>query len=249
MTILFISDLHLGATYPEISDCLFRFLEEEAPKADALYVLGDLFEYWIGDDDLTPLHQAVIDAFNALSRKGVPIYFIHGNRDFMIGKAFAKSAGITLLPEHHVIDLYGKPTLIMHGDTLCIQDESYQRYRKKVHNPVLQFCYRLLPLSLRRKIGDKIRQKSEQKKEDRTCDAILDVDKNEVIRLMLDAGVTQLIHGHTHRPDIHKVPLKDKEGLRIVLGDWYQKGAVLICSATENSLETRPFKNKDIKRD
>lgn len=254
MTILFISDLHLGPSYPKITDCLLRFLEDEAPKASALYVLGDLFEFWIGDDDLTPLHQTVIAAFQALSEKGVPLYFIHGNRDFMIGKAFAKTAGITLLPEHFVMDLFGTPTLIMHGDTLCIQDESYQKYRKKVHNPVLQFFYSCLPLSFRRKIGDKIRKRSEEKKGKVQSSPIMDVCQDEVIRVMSEEGVTQLIHGHTHRPDIHVVPLKidhgddqkhsqeDHQGRRIVLGDWFTQGSVLRCNEDGCTLETLPFK-------
>lgn len=137
MTVLFISDLHLSPSHPEITDCFYRFLNDEAPLASALYILGDLFEVWVGDDDDVPLHHEVAAALKVLSDKGVAIYFIHGNRDFMIGKRFAKASGMTLLPEHTVIDLFGKPTLILHGDTLCIQDEGYQRYRKK--------CITLLP--------------------------------------------------------------------------------------------------------
>lgn len=242
MTTLFISDLHLGAAYPQITKCLLHFLEHDAPKASALYVLGDLFEFWIGDDDLTPVHQTVINAFKALSQKGVPIYFIHGNRDFMIGKAFAKTTGITLLPEHIVIDLYGVPTLIMHGDTLCTQDESYQKYRKKVHNPVLQFFYSCLPLSFRRKIGDKIRQSSELKKSKDQSSTILDVDQDEVIKVMSDVGVSQLIHGHTHRKDIHAVSLSNGQGRRIVLGDWFTQGSVLKCDQGGCTFETLDFK-------
>lgn len=238
MTVLFISDLHLNPLNPEITDCLLLFLTQEAPKADALYVLGDLFEFWIGDDDMTPLHQTVADAFFALNRCGVPIYYIHGNRDFLIGKQFAKAAGMILLPEHYVIDLYGTPTLIMHGDTLCVQDTSYQKYRKKVHNPFLQWLYSCLPLSKRRKIGDKIRQNSSAKNTAKSA-AILDVDAQEVIRVMVESGVTQLIHGHTHRPEIHAVPLGFAQGQRIVLGDWYSQGSVLVCNQEGCELETR----------
>lgn len=242
MTVLFISDLHLSPLEPKITDCLLLFLEQEAPKAEALYVLGDLFEFWIGDDDITPLNQTVADAFLALNRKGVPIYYIHGNRDFLIGKQFAKAAGMILLPEHHVIDLYGTPTLIMHGDTLCIQDKGYQKYRKKIRNPFLQWLFYRLPLPRRRKIGDKIRESSNARNSEISA-AILDVDAQEIVRVMLENNVTQLIHGHTHRPDIHTVQLNTTQGQRIVLGDWYTQGSVLICDQNGCKLETREMHN------
>lgn len=243
MTVLFISDLHLNPANPEITDCLLQFLVQDAPSADALYVLGDLFEFWIGDDDMTPLHQTVADAFLALNRQGVVIYYIHGNRDFLIGKAFASAAGMILLPEHYVIDLFGTPTLIMHGDTMCIQDKGYQKYRKKVRNPVLQWLYSRLPLAKRRKIGDKIRENSSAKNAQVSA-CILDVDADEIIRVMTQYGVTQLIHGHTHRPDIHLVPLGSTQGRRIVLGDWYTQGSVLVCNQLECELQTREITTK-----
>ncbi|NGN97976.1 UDP-2,3-diacylglucosamine diphosphatase [Grimontia sp. S25] len=240
MTVLFISDLHLSPTHPEITQCFLRFLKEDAPKASALYVLGDLFESWIGDDDGTPLQIEVADAFKALSDLGIPIYFIHGNRDFLVGKRFAKASGMTLLPEHHVIDLFGKPTLIMHGDTLCIQDEGYQRYRKKVHNPLIQWLFFRLPLFVRRRIGEKIRAGSTKSNMEKSQD-IMDVDQSEVLRVMKDSGVTQLIHGHTHRPDIHDIRIGNDPAQRIVLGDWYTQGSVLVCTEEGCTLQTRAF--------
>ncbi|CZF77755.1 UDP-2,3-diacylglucosamine hydrolase [Grimontia marina] len=240
MTVLFISDLHLSPTHPEITQCFLRFLKEDAPKASALYVLGDLFESWIGDDDRTPLQIEVADAFKALSDTGVPIYFIHGNRDFLVGKRFARASGMTLLPEHKVIDLFGKPTLIMHGDTLCIQDEAYQRYRKKVHNPFIQWLFFRLPLSVRRRIGEKIRAGSTKSNQEKSED-IMDVDQSEVQRVMKESGVKQLIHGHTHRPDIHDIQLDTDPAQRIVLGDWYTQGSVLVCTEEGCALQTRAF--------
>lgn len=240
MTILFISDLHLSPSHPEITQCFHRFLTEEASKAQALYVLGDLFESWVGDDDETPLHNEVAAAFRALSDSGVPIYFIHGNRDFLIGKRYAKAAGFTILPEQCVIDLFGKPTLIMHGDTLCIQDEAYQRYRKKVHNRFIQWLFFRLPLSYRQRIGEKLRAGSTKSNQQKSL-SIMDVDQDEVKRVMENTGVTQLIHGHTHRPAVHEISLGSDLAQRIVLGDWYTQGSVLVCTEEGCKLQTREF--------
>ncbi|PKF51612.1 UDP-2,3-diacylglucosamine diphosphatase [Enterovibrio nigricans] len=240
MTVLFISDLHLSPSHPEITHCFFRFLKEEATKASALYVLGDLFESWIGDDDETPLHLSVAAAFKSLHDHGVPVYFIHGNRDFLVGKRFAKLAEMTLLPEHCVIDLFGKPTLIMHGDTLCIQDEAYQRYRKKVHNRLIQWLFFRLPLRIRKNIGEKLRQSSSDSNQYKSYD-IMDVDPAEVVRVMNDENVTQMIHGHTHRPAKHEMNIGNQSARRIVLGDWYTQGSILRCTANGCELETRAF--------
>ncbi|PML81001.1 UDP-2,3-diacylglucosamine diphosphatase [Enterovibrio norvegicus] len=240
MTVLFISDLHLSPSHPDITDCFYRFLNDEAPLASALYILGDLFEVWVGDDDDVPLHHEVAAALKVLSDKGVAIYFIHGNRDFMIGKRFAKASGMTLLPEHTVIDLFGKPTLILHGDTLCIQDEGYQRYRKKVHNPFAQWLFMRLPLSYRKNIGSKIRKGSTESNQQKAED-IMDVDHDEVSRVMASENVMTMIHGHTHRPDIHTFSIGNDLAQRIVLGDWYTQGSVLACTKDGCKLETRSF--------
>lgn len=240
MATLFIADLHLSVDEPAISACFFDFLATEAVTADALYILGDLFEFWIGDDDPKPLYKQVARALKTLSEQGVPIYFIHGNRDFMVGNVFAKQAGVTLLPDAKLIDLYGTPTLIMHGDTLCTQDEAYQRYRKKVHNKPLQWLFRRLPLSIRQNIGNKIRQNSHEETPQKKAE-ITDVCQTAIDEQMRHFHATRLIHGHTHKPTIHPFTLDGQALERIVLGDWYQQGSVLVCDEHGCRLETRAF--------
>ncbi|KJG11264.1 UDP-2,3-diacylglucosamine hydrolase [Photobacterium kishitanii] len=240
MTTLFISDLHLSAERPDITACFLRFMAQETHAIDALYVLGDLFEMWIGDDEDSPFLQQVKQAFKTLTDAGTPCYFIHGNRDFLIGKRFSRETGIIVLPEHTVVDLYGTPTLILHGDTLCIEDQAYQRYRKKVHNPVIQWLFARLPLSYRIKVGDKFRQSSGKNNQAKS-QSIMDVTEAEVIRIMRDANVTQMIHGHTHRPDIHNLNIDGLPAQRIVLGDWYDHGSVLVYDINSYQLETRNF--------
>jgi len=236
----FIADLHLSADRPDITRCLTAFLADEAPKADALYVLGDLFEAWIGDDDINPFTTEVAHAFKALSDKGKPIYFIHGNRDFLIRDGFAKRAGMTLLPEREVVDLYGKPTLIMHGDELCTRDVEYQKFRKKARGWWWPRLMLLFPLSKRREIARKGREKSQSNTSNLNL-SIMDVTPEEVVNAMDAAHVSRLIHGHTHRPAIHDVTLPSGSGQRIVLGDWYTQGSVLKVSETDVELEQRQF--------
>lgn len=240
MTTLFISDLHLSADRPDITACFLRFMSTEARGIDALYVLGDLFEMWIGDDDDSPFHQQIKTAFRQLTDSGVPCYFIHGNRDFLIGKRFSQETGVELLPEHTVVDLYGTATLILHGDTLCTLDEGYQRYRKKVHNRFIQWLFFRLPLSYRQRIGEKMRSGSSQTNQAKS-QAIMDVTPEEVVHVMAELGVNQMIHGHTHRPDIHALSVNGEDGRRIVLGDWYDHGSVLVCTPQGCELETRDF--------
>lgn len=240
MTTLFIADLHLSAERPDITACFLRFIAQETHHIDALYVLGDLFEMWIGDDEDSPFLRQIKQAFKTLTDTGTPCYFIHGNRDFLIGKRFSRETGITLLPEHSVVDLYGTPTLILHGDTLCIEDQAYQRYRKKVHNPVIQWLFARLPLSYRIKVGDKFRQNSGKNNQTKS-QSIMDVTQAEVIRVMREANVTQMIHGHTHRPNIHNFDIDGIPAQRIVLGDWYDHGSVLVYNADGYQLETRNF--------
>lgn len=240
MTTLFIADLHLSAERPDITACFLRFMAQETHHIDALYVLGDLFEMWIGDDEDSPFLRQIKQAFKTLTDTGTPCYFIHGNRDFLIGKRFSRETGITLLPEHSVVDLYGTPTLILHGDTLCIEDQAYQRYRKKVHNPVIQWLFARLPLSYRIKVGDKFRQNSGKNNQTKS-QSIMDVTQAEVIRVMREANVTQMIHGHTHRPNIHNFDIDGIPAQRIVLGDWYDHGSVLVYNADGYQLETRNF--------
>lgn len=240
MTTLFISDLHLSADRPDITACFLRFMSTEARGIDALYVLGDLFEMWIGDDDDSPFHQQIKSAFRQLTDSGVPCYFIHGNRDFLIGKRFSQETGVELLPEHTVVDLYGSPTLILHGDTLCTLDEGYQRYRKKVHNRFIQWLFFRLPLRYRQRIGEKMRSGSSQTNQTKS-QTIMDVTPGEVVHVMAELGVNQMIHGHTHRPDVHALSVNGQDARRIVLGDWYDHGSVLVCTPQDCQLETRDF--------
>lgn len=240
MTTLFISDLHLSAERPDMTACFLRFMAEDTKNIDALYVLGDLFEMWIGDDEDSPFLQQIKQAFKTLTDSGIPCYFIHGNRDFLIGKRFSQQTGVQLLPEHCVVELYGKPTLILHGDTLCIEDEAYQRYRKKVHNKFIQWLFFRIPLSRRIKIGEKFRSNS-SKNNQMKSQSIMDVTPSEVVRLMQEFHVDQMIHGHTHRPDIHSLTVDNKPASRIVLGDWYEHGSILVVTPDGYQLETRNF--------
>ena len=240
MTTLFISDLHLSADRPDITACFLHFMSTEARGIDALYVLGDLFEMWIGDDDDSPFHQQIKSAFRQLTDSGVPCYFIHGNRDFLIGKQFSQETGVELLPEHTVVDLYGTPTLILHGDTLCTLDEGYQRYRKKVHNRFIQWLFFRLPLRYRQRIGEKMRSGSSQTNQTKS-QTIMDVTPSEVVHVMAELEVNQMIHGHTHRPDVHTLSVNGQDARRIVLGDWYDHGSVLVCTPQGCQLETRDF--------
>lgn len=236
----FISDLHLSANRDDINQCLFKFLLEKAPQADALYILGDLFEVWIGDDDQNNFTLSIAKAFNTLSQSGVPIYFIHGNRDFLIRQRFAKQAGFKILPEQMVIDLYGEPTLIMHGDELCTKDIDYQAFRKKARSWWWPRLMLSLPLSTRRKLAQKGRATSKQK-QSMLSDEIMDVTPEEVVSVMKILDVRRMIHGHTHRPAIHDLVINEQSAHRIVLGDWYEQGSVLKISANSIDLASLNF--------
>lgn len=229
MTTRFISDLHLSADRPDITALFKHFLQTEARQSDALYILGDLFDAWIGDDDLTPFHCEVMDALRELSDLGVPIYFIAGNRDFLIGKRFASRTGLILLPESAIIQLYGVPTLIMHGDTLCTLDTGYLKFRRIIRNPVLLAILTHLPLSWRRKIANKLRAGSKSQQPLTASQlARMDATESAICDAMQDAKVSRLIHGHTHRPGVHLHSLSSSlQGERIVLGDWYEHGSIL----------------------
>jgi UDP-2,3-diacylglucosamine hydrolase len=233
----FISDLHLSADRDDINQCFFEFLREQAPQADALYVLGDLFEVWIGDDDQNSFMLSIAKAFNTLRQSGVPIYFIHGNRDFLIRERFAKQAGFKILPEQVVIDLYGEPTLIMHGDELCTMDIEYQAFRKKARSWWWPRIMLSLPLTTRRKIARKGRATSKQK-QSKLSPEIMDVTSQEVITCMQKFAVKKLIHGHTHRPAVHRLEIDGQPAQRIVLGDWYDQGSVLKVSKEHTTLSS-----------
>ena len=236
MTTLFISDLHLDPERPAVTDLFLNFLATEATRAEALYILGDLFEAWIGDDDDAELGRVVASAFENLTDQKVPIYFIHGNRDFLLGEGFATASGIKLLPETQVIDLYGTPTLIMHGDTLCTDDVDYQTFRTQVRSPQWQAQMLSRPLTERRLIAGQFREGSREAMRTKAED-ITDVNLDTVVRTMRAHSVRQLIHGHTHRPAVHELTVDGKPARRIVLGDWYDQGSVLRCDAAGCRLE------------
>ena len=240
MTTFFIADIHLCAQEPAITAGFLRFLREDAPQADALYILGDLFEAWIGDDDPEPLHAQIAAALNQLHQQGVPCFFIHGNRDFLLGRRFARDSLMTLLPEKKVLELYGRRVLILHGDTLCTDDVSYQNFRNKVHNPLIQKLFLMLPLKWRLGIAAKMRANSKASNQGKSL-AIMDVNPQAVVSEMQAAGVEWMIHGHTHRPAVHDVPLGEKTGHRVVLGAWHEEGSMVKVTAENVELISFPF--------
>jgi len=241
MRTLFIGDLHLSENHPQITAAFFSFLEKETVNIDTLYILGDLFEVWIGDDERTPLMNEVAAKLSATSyRNGFKLFYIHGNRDFMLGKKYAKQANMSLLHEHTEIDLYGTKTLILHGDTLCLSDKSYQKMRKVIHNPILQFIFNLLPLALRKKIGWKIRTASQSKKSDKPR-YIMGVTQSEVERLMLKHNTPQLIHGHTHQVAQHNFTIEGKMLTRFDVGDWFKQVSFVEATTESTKVVIHPI--------
>lgn len=239
--IYFIADLHLSEDRPDITACFNSFLKNKAPLAQALYILGDLFEYWVGDDDDSPYVSEIAKALKQVSDKGTALYYIHGNRDFLLGKKYAKKAGLALLPETYTIDLFGKKALIMHGDTLCTRDIEYQKFRKKSRSWWWQFIIKNLPLSTRKKIAANYRLKSAAAKQGKSLE-IMDVTESEVVKQLKLADSLLLIHGHTHRPREHLLKVNDHVAKRIVLGDWYEQGAWLKVTSEKITLLQQPFK-------
>ncbi|EOX3821506.1 UDP-2,3-diacylglucosamine diphosphatase [Enterobacter quasiroggenkampii] len=240
MATLFIADLHLQTEEPAITAGFLRFLRGEAKSADALYILGDLFEAWIGDDDPNPLHREMAHAIHALVDSGVPCYFIHGNRDFLIGKRYARESGMTLLPEEQVLDLYGRKVLIMHGDTLCTDDTGYLAFRAKVHTPWIQKVFLALPLFIRNRIAARMRAGSKAANSSKSM-TIMDVNPQAVVRVMEKHDVQWLIHGHTHRPDVHSLLANGQPAHRVVLGAWHTEGSMVKVTPEGVELIAFPF--------
>ena len=226
MTTLFISDLHLEADRPGIGRQFRAFLDDEAAAADALYILGDLFEYWIGDDDPDPYYAEMKAALRAVAKRGVPVFFMRGNRDFMIGEGFAQETGVRLLPDPARANLYGRTVLLSHGDALCTDDLKYQEIREVTRNPAWQATMLEKPVAERRAIAEQAR--ADSMAHGGSIDlAISDVNQHAVEALLRQYGALTLLHGHTHRPAVHEFPLDGEPATRIVLGDWYEQGSVL----------------------
>lgn len=227
MATLFIADLHLDPARPRITQLFENYLvSDEVRHADALYILGDLVEAWVGDDDDAELPQRIADATRAVRDAGVPVYFMVGNRDFLLGETFAARAGMTLLDDGIVHDIGVHPTLLMHGDVLCTDDVAYQAVRRQVRTNEWKAQILSMPLEARRAFAAKARQDS-MAHTGSTMESIMDVNADTVSETMRTAGVTRLIHGHTHRPAVHRFELDGKPAERIVLGDWYEHGSVL----------------------
>ena len=226
MTTLFISDLHLDDRRPETTSLLKSFLQREAGSADALYILGDLFEYWLGDDVPSACSTAVAEVLSRLNDRGVKCYFMHGNRDFLLKQAYADTAGLTLLPQEHVADLYGEPVLLMHGDSLCTDDLPYLKFREMVRDPLWQQGFLAKTPAQRLQVALQARDASAEHK-DHVSMEIMDVNADQVQAAFERHNVQRMIHGHTHRPAIHNLIIDDRLSQRIVLGDWYTQGSVL----------------------
>lgn len=241
MSTLFIADLHLDDSRPKITSLFEQYLAgDEVRRADALYILGDLVEAWIGDDDDAELPQRIASATRSVRDAGVPVYFMVGNRDFLLGETFAKRAGLTLLDDGVVHDLYGTPTLLMHGDVLCTDDVAYQAVRRSVRT--LEWKAQVLAMSLdaRRAFAARAREDS-RAHTGNTLETIMDVNAEAVAEAMRKVGARHLIHGHTHRPAVHHFDLDGHTAERIVLGDWYEQGSVL--RVTPEGRELRAFHN------
>ena len=227
----FISDLHLAAQRPGSTESLKKFLSDTAPRAEQLFILGDLFEYWIGDESLDdPMPAQVAASLRALAEKGTAVFFMHGNRDFLVGGRFAQAAGLTLLPDPFVTSLYGTETLLMHGDTLCTGDSEYQQFRKMVRDPAWQSAFLAKPVAERIELARTVRAESEHAKQSKTM-AIMDVSTQTVESVLREHNYPRLIHGHTHRPATHPHVIDGRTCERIVLADWYARGSYLECDS------------------
>ncbi|MDP3846220.1 MAG: UDP-2,3-diacylglucosamine diphosphatase [Pseudomonas sp.] len=236
--ILLISDLHLEEQRPDITRAFLLFLQQRANACDALYILGDFFEVWVGDDDMSPYQHSIAAALRQLSDSGTAIYLMHGNRDFMLGQAFCQQAGCTLLRDPCLVNLCGEQVLLMHGDSLCTSDIGYMRMRKLLRNPLSLWILHHLSLAKRRQLARKLRNESQVHTRQKAT-SITDVTLAEVPRIMAKYGVRTLIHGHTHRPQTHTLDVSGQAAQRIVLGDWDRQGWAL--QIDENGYQQAPF--------
>ena len=236
---LFAGDLHLSADRPDITLAFLHFLSHGLENTEALYIIGDLFEVWMGDDIAEPFTIEISQALKTASEK-LPIFFIHGNRDFMVGKAFCKRSGMTILPEVHCVDLYGVRTAILHGDSLCTLDIAYQRFRRFRSFALVRWIYSHLPKKTRLNIAANIRSNSQKTNKQKSY-TIMDVEQSAVDQLLAETNTVNMIHGHTHRPAIHQINPSQQ---RIVVGDWYEQGSVLVVNEQGAELQSLPFQTK-----
>jgi UDP-2,3-diacylglucosamine hydrolase len=236
---LFISDLHLDPASPEIARQFLAFLDGEARDAKALYILGDLFEVWLGDDDPAPATREIVQSLRRLTDAGVPCFVMHGNRDFLLGERFCKETGATLVPDGTVIEIEGQRVLLMHGDVLCTDDVSYQRLRRIIRNPAVQWILRHMSLERRQLLAQKLREGSRMHVNSTAAD-IMDVNAVAVAEAFRRHDVRTLIHGHTHRPAVHSLDVDGRSVRRVVLGDWHTQGSVLEVSAAGFELRALP---------
>jgi len=233
----FVSDLHLTDERPVATGRFFRFLQEEAAGSDALYILGDLFEAWVGDDHDEQVAHDTARQLRGLVDAGTPVFFMHGNRDFMLASRYATLSGMTLVAEPVRVDLYGTPTLLMHGDTLCTDDTAYQSFRRRARHPLTLALLRRLPYSLRQRLARQARAGSESAKAGKRAE-IMDVKAAEVVRVLREQQVCRLIHGHTHRPARHLHAVDGQDCERWVLPDWYARWGYVVCDAAGCALRT-----------
>jgi UDP-2,3-diacylglucosamine hydrolase len=236
----FVADLHLTDERPLASGRFFRFLQEEAAGADALYILGDLFEAWIGDDHDERVAHETARHLRSLVESGTPVYFMHGNRDFMLAETYAARSAMRLLADPTLIDLYGVPTLLMHGDTLCTDDIDYLRFRRRVRQRWMLTLLARLPLALRRRLARQARAGSESAKAAKPA-AIMDVNGDEVERVLREHQAARLIHGHTHRPARHALQLDGHTAERWVVPDWYTRWGYVACGTAGCTLVVNPL--------
>lgn len=239
VAVLFISDLHIDASRPEITEQFLEFLRTQARLADALYILGDLFESWVGDDAADPAQTAVIAGLRSLTAAGVPCFVMHGNRDFLLGPQFCANSGAQLLADPLIVTLYGEPVLVMHGDALCTDDRAYQRLRATVRDADWQRRFLALSVAARRALAGAARVGS-QAHTAAVEYAITDVNAESAAAALRAAGTAALLHGHTHRPAIHAIEVDGRGCTRIVLGDWYTQGSVLRWDAGGPELTSLP---------
>lgn len=238
MTVLLISDLHLEEERPDITRAFLHFLDTRAAKAEALYILGDFFEAWIGDDAMTPFQHDIARSLRRLSERGTRVFLMHGNRDFLIGQRFCREAGCALLADPSVVELAGEPVLLMHGDSLCTRDLGYMRLRRWLRNPVSLWLLRHLPLRTRHALARRLRKESQVQTRQKAAD-IVDVTPDEIPRVLRRHQARLLIHGHTHRPAQHTLVVDGEPARRIVLGDWDRQGWALQVDA--QGFQQAPF--------